>query len=1006
MADQIEKEVPINELTPVQFSENGFVLMTDEKGVTGNATGSSFVSQVQQKVEQSGAISEALQQMQNLKSDVEGIAAGNLPPVGTFNATSGLASVAATPDLAAYTFTPTAVSDKPKGFSLAVSVGGVSVITGSSITMAIGGTIRSNGVGVPWIYTPPSDIALKKTQVLDNELDILAKETTGNIRQQLAAPLTYLRYAGDGSARPTLGNMVTVNNLDRSIALTGWTDETNFDNITEITTGIPSSGKKGISIEMIPSTLHTTDPMFGAGFVAGSEHVLLLWRSTGQVAWYKAGTNQNTQLLAPDTSRDYVTGDKIRMDITFGVSSASIALFINDLAVGTTSAAFVPTGNIIMGMRGSMSGTFALSTLADGQIAKVSADVTARVNALLQGSQNMIPQAFTSDSSYGNSTGAIISATGWKRTTNLIAVLPNTTYTIQGANTDFIGNEYNASTASSGSRVRTIAPVVSGTVYTVVTFTTSNTTTYVGINVLSVGRTDNSSVAMMQLGSVAGPFEDYVKNYIKGPDIRGGIPGYSTTLQQQSYTDAKIGQYTRASVNLIPNLFTVNSQYSQGTGAISSSSGNAYRTTNLIPVLPNTTYTLLGFQTIFLGNEYNSSTASSGTRVQVITPSVTGKTFTYYVFTTSNTTTHVGLNVTSASGVDARATAMMVQGVVPNGTAYETYGATYISGAQLRGVIDGTVTKAEYKPQYPAIFYTYEPAGYSDPQTGSTLNTGQFYVYSKYVGQSNYYARYRVANLVNTTIRANLWKITGCDLYSYDGTSMTSLGINILTTAENEFVFQAAAKSDFTGGYHGDEIATDVSFFIDSVKLTDLVTTVSLTEAAQFWYIQKSNMYDTDNPVDVIKAVHHKHTRFYDGGFTTKNRVIWSAIVNINICYFGLATVSRDQAEVAYTENYDYATLTGLVPPGDVERFHTIGAREVDYYNGTTKLGAKVTSRVTKALKAAGTDNTLAYDSGCDLFVWDVSYYAKYYRRIQSKMTDVGEIWEGEMTFMPYKRRV
>lgn len=97
---------------------------------------------------------------------------GVADPAGTFNASTGVATQDASATNSAQTFTPTAVSNKPKGYFLTVSVAGTTSISGSSVSAKKGDTFRSNGVGFGWTYIPASDAGYQIASDLSNKLPV------------------------------------------------------------------------------------------------------------------------------------------------------------------------------------------------------------------------------------------------------------------------------------------------------------------------------------------------------------------------------------------------------------------------------------------------------------------------------------------------------------------------------------------------------------------------------------------------------------------------------------------------------------------------------------------------------------------------------------------------------------------------------------------------------------------------------------------------------------------
>ena len=457
----------------------------------------------------------------------------------------------------------------------------------------------------------------------------------------------------------------------------------------------------------------------------------------------------------------------------------------------------------------------------------------------------------------------------------------------------------------------------------------------------------------------------------------------TSLVSAKAYADTKdaliqgqINNITVPSVNLLPPAFSSGTYYKVGTGGDIITGTGWIRSTNKTTVLPNTQYTLCFIDTQFPGNEYDNSGAS----IRNIAPNIDppGARYSFVTFTTSPTTTQLGLNITSNGGTDCTGTAMLVLGnVIPS--SYQTYGDTYVNGVKVKGDIAGYTKTVDLQTIFSNVFYSVNTTGYS----GRLL----IYVYVKYSVLSKYYIRYMVANDYDVSARKDLYRIVGADLYKFDGTNMISQNKPLLTNGESEFVFHQPGKTDFTGGFHGDEKQTDIKFFVNGLVL-GISSNISLTSANEFSYIQKSDMYETDNVIDTIIATHHKRTIFSLGGYKTENRLIGVATsILLDITYFGIACITREQSEVFYDENYNYITANS----DNAEKLNDTGAREVDYYSATNKLGAKVYSEITKPA---------TYDADAVMVVWDSSAnnYRKYYRRTINKTLTAGTIWEGSCT--------
>lgn len=99
-------------------------------------------------------------------------ASGGVNPAGTYNPVTGQMARAATTGDPGEVFTPTSSSTRPKAEVYDVIMAGTSTLTGSSISVASGGKMRSNGVGFAWTYTPPPDTGYEISTELASRMPV------------------------------------------------------------------------------------------------------------------------------------------------------------------------------------------------------------------------------------------------------------------------------------------------------------------------------------------------------------------------------------------------------------------------------------------------------------------------------------------------------------------------------------------------------------------------------------------------------------------------------------------------------------------------------------------------------------------------------------------------------------------------------------------------------------------------------------------------------------------
>ena len=72
---------------------------------------------------------------------------------------------------------------------------------------------------------------------------------------------------------------------------------------------------------------------------------------------------------------------------------------------------------------------------------------------------------------------------------------------------------------------------------------------------------------------------------------------------------------------------------------------------------------------------------------------------------------------------------------------------------------------------------------------------------------------------------------------------MLPTGSTLLDSGESEFTYKRIGASNPTGGFHGREKFTEISFFTDGNLLNDITTEFEMRGCETFTYIQKSIIY-------------------------------------------------------------------------------------------------------------------------------------------------------------------
>lgn len=276
--------------------------------------------------------------------------------------------------------------------------------------------------------------------------------------------------------------------------------------------------------------------------------------------------------------------------------------------------------------------------------------------------------------------------------------------------------------------------------------------------------------------------------------------------------------------------------------------------------------------------------------------------------------------------------------------------------------------------------------------------TGEvFYIYThlKY----NKYVRWRVAHEYNMDdlIYVDYWRLTNADIYELIDGVFNNTGLKAISTGESESVYRkAGGVDDATGGFHGDEILSEVNFYTDKGIIDKNETDIPLTECEEFFYIIKSTTHSTATdgvPVvgHPIESEHTKRTVFGSCFYETFNRYKWVLPITVSHWNIGISCIAKDVSTMAALEwDYEYVPMTGSETSGIKK---TTNKRFNKYYgyNNENELSSYVESELVHGELPDSLGNPY------ELFIWDRIADSKYYKRSPSKTVVIDEVWESRM---------
>jgi hypothetical protein len=289
-------------------------------------------------------------------------------------------------------------------------------------------------------------------------------------------------------------------------------------------------------------------------------------------------------------------------------------------------------------------------------------------------------------------------------------------------------------------------------------------------------------------------------------------------------------------------------------------------------------------------------------------------------------------------------------------------------GLQLKSALGGLSPNVSYEDSY----YEFD------------FSEKQFIVYSS-MG-FNRYAGFKVELELDLsdTPYTNQWRIVEADRYTYDGVSMLGDGVQLLYTGENEFVYKRDGKTDFTGGWHGDETLNNVRFFANGQSVP-ITSDIDLTSGNSFYFVQNSNLHEADDLAHPVEAIKDKLVKFKNGGYEVRARVTLQEDITFTYLYTGISCISKEVADFGHNELNDFEQFTDVGTNSIAESF----AREYYAANVVNKTSVFVTSALL---------NPVSEDYANIMNVADRTNDNKYYRKyVPTSLITSGTIIESEM---------
>ena len=291
-------------------------------------------------------------------------------------------------------------------------------------------------------------------------------------------------------------------------------------------------------------------------------------------------------------------------------------------------------------------------------------------------------------------------------------------------------------------------------------------------------------------------------------------------------------------------------------------------------------------------------------------------------------------------------------------------------------------------PEAPECMVRFEKNGAKEYFNVAVRDQYKDYIW--YVFRINHYLDHSAMKYMD------LWRIDWAYQGEYDEATgeMENILDRILTEGESECVIKDYGQKrsdgagyidtdDFTGGFHGDERidlqdGCGVTFYIDDQPLTaeELSGSFGWRPCGKFHYVQNSTMHKTalksgeDGAAEEsdhhVVAEHRKTTMFGNSGYVTENTLVMKDAIDF-YWHNGICCVGTSVAELGYNEDMEIVEFDRK----GGNKLSGKGHSEYTAWSNDHAIEAHVKTVVTE-----GADDSESY-----MYIWDTTYYAKYYRR-------------------------
>ena len=179
-------------------------------------------------------------------------------------------------------------------------------------------------------------------------------------------------------------------------------------------------------------------------------------------------------------------------------------------------------------------------------------------------------------------------------------------------------------------------------------------------------------------------------------------------------------------------------------------------------------------------------------------------------------------------------------------------------------------------------------------ETGSNI-TERVHVY---VPTGTGFVEYEFVHNESVAVNSDIWRVN----YAYACDNQFNRRFNLTTGGEWEIAVHLHDRDDFSGGItHGDQVMTDVVFFVDGavVDITDYTT---ITAVSNFTAAEASELFDPADSTTVI-ATHGSEHIFTKNGLKIRQSLLWLDSQQLDSCYMAMHLPAKAITDHMYTDN-------------------------------------------------------------------------------------------------------